>query len=598
MRTMGSGETGRTRWMGLLVAFGMVGSALAQGEGRPPSSTGGSESLSGWKYAIPAPDKLGGKGSTNTTEKTADLLVWVPPGAKRIRSVFLVPNNSDSKDFSMCEPLRKAAVKAEMGIVYIRKNFDTGIEWERKSPPDRTLLPGLLNHVAESTGIAEFRYAPWITFGKSSRGSFPYRAAWLWPERTIASVTYHGETPTWPVPDWAPLKGQTILQVNANGESEWGGTWFRHVRPSLLNYRARTGWLSHQVVSWGVGHGDYLDETSGKNNQTDRIERGPIWSYLAMFIGKANELRVPTDPYPTNGPVVLKQVDEAGGYLIDPFAVEDLFFKPHHPLTSSPDGYLVGDAGESPVTGFAAILPAAESIRVAGVPVTELTAGRSPSAWLVTEGMKFAMKKDPMTDLAGLEKLRPKPGDKVVIDAYEATFHPIAPRLVAGKGGIAVGALQKKGQNLTVLAYTVLEVAGVKRMKLKAPFSVAGRLQVVVNGEPVEHRQVVEFQKGLYPMLVALSLNGVSWGSIEPLFEETTEEEEKLARQAVVEKARRLVEQEKLCAAGPKPATALIRKAADVPVEDRKKMFWVADREQAEAWFNLHARKGQKFNLP
>jgi hypothetical protein len=496
----------------------------------------------------------------------------------------------------MCPPLRQAAAKAEMGIVYMR-SFDTGIEWERKTPPDRTLLPGLLNHVAETTGIAEFRYAPWITFGKSSRGSFPYRAAWLWPERTIASVTYHGETPTWPVPDWAPLQGQTILQVNANGETEWGGTWFKHVRPSLLNYRARTGWLPHQVVSWGVGHGDYQDETSGKDNTAERIERGPIWAYLAMFIGKANELRVPKDKYPTDGPVALKQVDEAGGYLIDPFAVEDLFFKPHNPLTSSPDGYLVGDAGESPVSGFAAIPPAPESVRAEGVPVTELTAGRSPSAWLVTDGMKFAMKNDPMTDLAGLEKLRPKPGDKVTIDDFEATFRPIAPRLVAGKGGIAVGAL-KKGPTLTVLAYTVLEASGTKRLKLNAPFSVAGRLQVVVNGVPVENRQVVEFQKGLYPMLVALRLNGVSWGSIQPFFEEATEQEEKMAREIAIEKVHRQAEQEKLRAAGPKPATVLIRKASEVSAEDRKKMFWVADREQAEAWFNLHALKGQKFNLP
>jgi hypothetical protein len=31
-----------------------------------------------------------------------------------------------------------------------------------------------------------------------------------------------------------------------------------------------------------------------------------------------------------------------------------------------------------------------------------------------------------------------------------------------------------------------------------------------------------------------------------------------------------------------------IRKASDVPEAERKRMFWVADEEQAEAWLKLH----------
>ena len=50
----------------------------------------------------------------------------------------------------------------------------------------------------------------------------PFRLAWLFPERTIASVAYHCETPTWPVADYANLKGETVLQVSVNGEAERG----------------------------------------------------------------------------------------------------------------------------------------------------------------------------------------------------------------------------------------------------------------------------------------------------------------------------------------------------------------------------------------
>lgn len=86
--------------------------------------------------------------------------------------------------------------------------------------------------------------------------------------------------------------------------------------------------------------------------------------------------------------------------------------------------------------------------------------------------------------------------------------------------------------------------------------------------------------------------------STEPLFEEVTDKEVELAKAAQAEKVKMQAEQEKLQKAGPKPASALIRKASDVPEGERKGMFRVADREQAEAWFNLHALKGQKSDLP
>jgi len=35
-----------------------------------------------------------------------------------------------------------------------------------------------------------------------------------------------------------------------------------------------------------------------------------------------------------------------------------------------------------------------------------------------------------------------------------------------------------------------------------------------------------------------------------------------------------------------------------VPEAERKKMFWAPDREVAEAWFKLHAIKGQTFDVP
>jgi hypothetical protein len=151
---------------------------------------------------------------------------------------------------------------------------------------------------------------------------------WLYPERTIAGITYHGESPTWPIPSWAAKQDQSILYVCVNGQEEWSGTWYRHARPYLLNYRANNAWLPHQVVGVGVGHGNYPD-THGSPGWGKPVPEGTmsclrIWDYLALFVDKALTLRLPEKGYPTEGPLKLRQVDPNTGYLIHPRAVEEL----------------------------------------------------------------------------------------------------------------------------------------------------------------------------------------------------------------------------------------------------------------------------------
>ena len=123
--------------------------------------------------------------------------------------------------------------------------------------------PAHINYVLEAcadiTGMTSFRHAPWLLFGKSSRGRFAFRPTWSHPGRVIASMTYHGEAPTWPRADWAQPSEDTVWHVNINGLTEWDGTWYRHVRPGLLNNQLNSQWLTHQVVLYGVGHGDYID---------------------------------------------------------------------------------------------------------------------------------------------------------------------------------------------------------------------------------------------------------------------------------------------------------------------------------------------------
>ncbi len=414
-----------------------------------------------WPIGLKISADMGGKDGTAKSPAKADILVWLPPGAEHIRAMLLIPNNSDSKDFGQHEKLRAVAAKHEMAIVYLR-NFNTGIE-PMEGEPDTTRIQPMLDLLAKETKIAEFRYAPWITYGKSSRGKFPFRMAWLWPERTIATVSFHAETPSWPVPPWAKLNGETILHVNANGQTEWGGTWCNHVRPSLLNYRSQKGWLAHTTVSRDVGHGDYVDANGSEGWGKlfpEKVTVIDVWDYLSMFVDKALTLRLPHDEYPADHPLKLKQIDESTGYLIDPFAVEEMFKVPHLPLKKGEDGlYKVGAAEEAPVSGYREMTPLADGVP-AGAPVVPLEIGKSPSNWLITDSVKFAMKADPMLDLGDWKDLAPKIGDALDLDGTKVKWRAIAPKEIPPTGGIALDkGLRSPNKPVTLAAFTVLDVS-------------------------------------------------------------------------------------------------------------------------------------------
>ena len=266
------------------------------------------------------------------------VLAWTPPDTERIRGVLIIAMLAHSIAFGEHEAMRKVAKRHELGIIYLRSGMR------------RELIPGILEQIAGRTGIAEYRHAPWVTWGMSANGRFPTYMTWAHPDRSIASIVWHGDVPPWGgdyPPDWARFD-HTHLHVNLNGQSEWDRTWHRHVRPGLLNYRVHKGWLPHQVVAPGTGHGDHPEGSLGQRHgyTVERTEDDPVrrmsryegFDYMALFIDKAVSLRLPDAGYPTEEPLELQQVDEERGYLIHPRAIEHLLDEPWRPLQKSEDG--------------------------------------------------------------------------------------------------------------------------------------------------------------------------------------------------------------------------------------------------------------------
>ena len=542
-----------------------------------------------WPHAWQLPPPLGLE-ERRPNHDNADIMVWVPEGAERIRAILVVPNNTDSKDWSEHPAVREVLAKHETAILYMRR-YNTGIEAMDYREPDRERMPALFKDTAERMGIPEFEHAPWITFGKSSRGKFPFRMAWIWPERTIATIVYHGETPSWPLPEWAePAKEHSILHVNANGETEWAGTWFLHVRPALLNYHANTRWQGHIMVAKDVGHGDYGNRDG--RAPPHKLPRERTWDYLADFVESALTLRLPKEGYPTEGPLTLVDLPDDQGVAVDKYAVETLFGIPRQPLYEDEEGRFSGQRGDGPgVSGYVAIPPAEDLEVPEGTPVVPLEPNQSPREWILTDSLKFAMVTDPMVEPEAFLDLRPALGDQVEIDGETLEFRALPDNWRGPNGGIRLDrGLKPQNRNITLLAYTVIEVEEAQHVIVNAGYTAATRIQWILNGVPLRHQQVLSLEPGRYPLLFVLRM-AANWDRVEPNFGSLDAAKIEVAREMQAEAEARAAAEE---AEKDRP---LFFQASGLEPERRQRHMRIPTRELAEHWHGIHAIHGQELQI-
>lgn len=273
----------------------------------------------------------------------AHVLAWVPATAP-IRAVMLIPANSDSKHVGEHPPLRQVAERHALAIVYLRFFPGHLLEGATDATVPGRALAAALTLVGIQAERPELVHVPWVVLGKSSRGRFPIRAAWWFPRRIVATISYHAETLTWPMAEWSRLGDETILHLAINGLTEWSGTWYRHVRPSLLNYQHHTGVLAQQLVLYGVGHGNYVDLHGSANYGLPQVNgkvvrTHQVWDYLARFVDDALRLRLPAEADPTTGPVALLRVDRAAGWALHPRLPEEAMGLKWFPLRGQPGAH-------------------------------------------------------------------------------------------------------------------------------------------------------------------------------------------------------------------------------------------------------------------
>ncbi len=160
-----------------------------------------------------------------------------------------------------------------------------------------------------------------------------------------------------------------------------------------------------------------------------------------------------------------------------------------------------------------------------GVPVVELTVGRSPTEWFHTEPLFQATADDPREAFYGLEYLRPEPGDTLRVGDFELELKKVNEEFRSDHeiGGLEIDPVLAPRANaraqlegpFTIVLYTVIKVDEPGTYTIFCPNSRANLPQMALAGKLLAHGQVVKLEPGYYPW-IAMAQWRMKWGHFAP----------------------------------------------------------------------------------
>lgn len=229
--------------------------------------------------------------------------LWIPPGCRQVRAVVVGQDNMIEEGILQHDYFRRQLAKLGMAEIFIAPPFET---WQVATNNDAAneKFNALLQSLADVSGYGELKFAPVIPLGHSAMASYPWNfAAWN-PGRTLAILSVHGDAPqttltgnSRPNAVWGGRNLDGIPGLMVMGEYEW---WDDRLTPALKYRAGHPQTPLAMLAEPGNGHFNYCDE---------------LVKFLAMFIRKSAEQRLPAEFSPDKPPV-LKPVDPAQGWLV------------------------------------------------------------------------------------------------------------------------------------------------------------------------------------------------------------------------------------------------------------------------------------------
>lgn len=237
-------------------------------------------------------------------ENARRAFLWIPPGCEQLKGLIVCGHNYIEEGILEDPLFREAMTRLDFGEIWITPGIDPGGVFD-VSTGAQDSFDEVIHELADISGYDEIRYAPVVMLSHSAQASQPWNfAAWN-PERTLAVISFHGDSPRSTYlccnhfnPDWEDRTIDGIPSLICIGEEEWNE--FR-VEDSFRFMKQYPGSLVSLLCNAGRGHSDFSQEDL---------------RYLIRFIEKAAQYRMPAQ-WDGQSAMTLTKLRREEGWLAD-----------------------------------------------------------------------------------------------------------------------------------------------------------------------------------------------------------------------------------------------------------------------------------------
>ena len=250
-----------------------------------------------WQWSVEIKELI-----SEETNAHPSAYLWIPENCKQVRAVIIGQHNMTEETIFEHSEFRKNMGKLGIAEIWITPGIDQ--RWD-VTKGTQQIFETMMKNLSEISGYAELEFAPVIPIGHSAMATYPWNfAAWN-PERTLAVLSIHGDSPRTHLTgygranlDWGTRTIEGIPSLMVMGEDEW---WEDRLITSFDYRREYPNAPLSFLADAGHGHFDISDE---------------LIDYLSLFLKKAVEYRL-SKHSSSDIPVQLIPVEAKNGWLAD-----------------------------------------------------------------------------------------------------------------------------------------------------------------------------------------------------------------------------------------------------------------------------------------
>lgn len=250
-----------------------------------------------WQWSVEIKELI-----SEETNAHPSAYLWIPENCKQVRAVIIGQHNMTEETIFEHPEFRKNMSKLGIAEIWITPGIDQ--RWD-VTKGTQLIFETMMKNLSEISGYTELEFTPVIPVGHSAMATYPWNfAAWN-PERTLAVLSIHGDSPRTHLTgygrtnlDWGTRTIEGVPSLMVMGEDEW---WEDRLITSFDYRREYPNAPLSFLADAGHGHFDISNE---------------LIDYLSLFLKKAVQYRLPKHS-PLDAPVQLIPVEAKNGWLAD-----------------------------------------------------------------------------------------------------------------------------------------------------------------------------------------------------------------------------------------------------------------------------------------